>query len=101
MIHLKLIKGLSYTGDVKATAAKPDVFVKDEATAERLVASGFFAKLGRPVEEKAKEVTPEPEPEPEKTVEAEPEETKEPVEAKPVSKAAAGGTKKTTGKAKK
>ena len=97
MIHLKLIKGLSYTGDVKATAAKPDVFVKDEATAERLVASGFFAKLGRPVEEKAKEATPEPE----KTVEAEPEETKEPVEAKPVSKAAAGGTKKTTGKAKK
>lgn len=42
MIHLKLCKGKSYLGAVKATVNKPDVFVEDKKTAERLLKSGYF-----------------------------------------------------------
>lgn len=43
MYHLKLVKGLSYTGVVEATKQHPDVFVEDKATADAAVASGYFA----------------------------------------------------------
>ena len=33
--HLKLVKALSYYGPVKATKEHPDVFVEDEAIADR------------------------------------------------------------------
>lgn len=42
MYHLKLVKGLSYTGVVTATKQHPDVFVEDEATVKAAVASGYF-----------------------------------------------------------
>ena len=42
MVHIRLIKGRSYTGDINATSTKPDVYVDDEAIANRAVASGFF-----------------------------------------------------------
>ena len=47
MYHLKLIKALSYTGAVTATAKKPNVFVEDEATANAAVASGYFELVGK------------------------------------------------------
>ena len=40
--HLKLIRGLSYSGIVSATRQKPDVYVDDEAIAKAAVASGYF-----------------------------------------------------------
>lgn len=40
-MRLKLIQGLSYTGIISATRKNPFVEV-DEATAEELVASGYF-----------------------------------------------------------
>lgn len=40
--HLKLIRGLSYSGIVSATRQKPDVYVDDEAIARAAVASGYF-----------------------------------------------------------
>lgn len=43
MIKLKLIKGLSYSGIVSATAKSPYVSVEDEAAANMAVASGYFA----------------------------------------------------------
>lgn len=42
MYHLKLIKGLSYSGIISATQQKPDVYVDDEAIAKAAVASGYF-----------------------------------------------------------
>ena len=42
MYHLKLIKGLSYFGVVKATSKSPDVFVKEKADADKAVATGYF-----------------------------------------------------------
>lgn len=43
MYHLRLCKALSYTGVVSATKEEPDVFTEDKATAEKAVASGYFA----------------------------------------------------------
>lgn len=43
MFHLRLKKGLSYCGAVKATRSNPDVFTKDKAAADAAVASGYFA----------------------------------------------------------
>lgn len=40
--HLKLIKGLSYSGVVSATRKDPDVYVDDETIANAAVASGYF-----------------------------------------------------------
>ena len=90
MAHLRLIKGRSYTGEVKATKEKPDVFTDDEATAKALVASGYFKRVD----------TAKAEPKaPDEMTEIKPE---EPVkETATDSKAAAGGTKKTTAKSKK
>ena len=42
MYHLKLMKGMSFTGIVEATTDKPDVFTEDKATAESAVATGYF-----------------------------------------------------------
>lgn len=42
MYHIRLCKGLSYYGVVKATRKEPDVFVEDKATADAAVASGYF-----------------------------------------------------------
>ena len=42
MYHLKLIKGLSYTGKVKATANRPHAYVDDKADADYLVSTGYF-----------------------------------------------------------
>lgn len=46
MFHLKLIKGLSYSGIVRATARKPDVFTEDKAVRDAALASGYFAEAG-------------------------------------------------------
>jgi len=45
MYHLRLIKGLSYLGCVKATRSNPDVFVDDEVKYKRLLSSGYFADV--------------------------------------------------------
>ena len=42
MYHLRLIKALSYSGIVEATKQRPDVFVKDKATADKAVVTGYF-----------------------------------------------------------
>ncbi len=66
MYHLKLIKALSYTGAVTATAKKPNVFVEDEATANAAVASGYFELVGNTSEIAEPDPVPvEPEEEPE------------------------------------
>lgn len=61
--RLKLIKALSYCGVVKATREHPEVLVKDKATAEKAVATGYFKLLDG-------EAAPEPpkDPEPGKTL---------------------------------
>lgn len=58
--HLRLVKGLSYCGVVKATKKNPDVFVEDKATADKAVATGYFRLV-----EDGEETTAQP-PEPEK-----------------------------------
>jgi len=45
MYHLKLIKGRSYTGAVKATKAAPDVFTEDEGKYRAALESGFFVEI--------------------------------------------------------
>ena len=42
MFHLRLCKGLSYMGIVRATKAEPDVYVTEEEKAKALVTSGYF-----------------------------------------------------------
>lgn len=42
MFHLRLCKGLSYMGIVRATKAEPDVYVPEEEKARDLVTSGYF-----------------------------------------------------------
>ena len=42
MYRVKLIKGLSYAGAVSATKEQPFVDIKDKATADAVVASGYF-----------------------------------------------------------
>ena len=42
MFHLRLCKGLSYLGIVRATKAEPDVYVPEEEKAKALVVSGYF-----------------------------------------------------------
>lgn len=55
MYALKLIKGLSYSGVVKASQKHPYVQTEDEATANAAVATGYFELVGG---------LPEPEPPP-------------------------------------
>lgn len=57
--HLKLAKGLSYCGVVKATKKNPDVFVEDKATADAAVATGYFKLIEG---EEAPEPPKDPEP---------------------------------------
>lgn len=54
MYHLKLKKGMSYTGVVHATKKMPDVYVEDKQTADAAVASGYFTLIGMttPTEER-------------------------------------------------
>lgn len=42
MFHLRLCKGLSYMGIVRATKAEPDIYVPEEEKAKALVTSGYF-----------------------------------------------------------
>ncbi len=42
MLHLRLCKGLSYSGVVKATKQAPDVFTESEEIAAAAVATGYF-----------------------------------------------------------
>lgn len=46
MYHLRLVKGKTYWGIVKASEEKPDVYVAEREKADSLVASGFFALEG-------------------------------------------------------
>ena len=46
MYHLRLIKGLSYSGVVRATAKKPDVFIDDKAVRDAAISSGYFEEVG-------------------------------------------------------
>lgn len=46
MYHLKLIKGRSYSGAVRATAKNPDVFTEDGAVRDAALASGYFEEVG-------------------------------------------------------
>lgn len=49
MYHLKLCKGLSYSnGKVTATKRNPGVFLDDKATADALLASGYFKLISGP-----------------------------------------------------
>lgn len=45
MYHLKLMKALSYSGIVEATKQKPDVFIKDKATTDKIIATGYFTLI--------------------------------------------------------
>lgn len=45
MYHLRLIKGLSYSGAVSATKANPDVYTDDEVKYQRAMESGYFADI--------------------------------------------------------
>jgi len=45
MYHLRLIKGRSYTGVVRATKAAPDVFVEDEDKYLAAMESGYFKEI--------------------------------------------------------
>lgn len=42
MYRIKLIKALSYSGLVTATAEKPYVDIDDDETAEKILATGYF-----------------------------------------------------------
>lgn len=61
MFHLRLCKGLSYLGIVRATKAEPDVFVQEEEKAKALVNTGYFemvsneAEISRPQTETAEQ----------------------------------------------
>ncbi|MCM1530115.1 MAG: hypothetical protein NC093_08995 [Alistipes sp.] len=45
MYRVKLIKALSYCGLVAATAATPYVDIEDDETAEKVLATGYFATV--------------------------------------------------------
>lgn len=46
MRHLRLKKGLSYTGPgIQATKAQPDVFLEDDAAADAAIATGYFMEV--------------------------------------------------------
>lgn len=50
MFHLRLCKGLSYFGIVRATKAEPDVFVQEEEKAKALVTTGYFERVSNEAE---------------------------------------------------
>lgn len=43
--HLKLCKALSYTGIISATKKKPDVYIEDEETYKKALATGYFTDV--------------------------------------------------------
>lgn len=45
MYHIKLIKGMSYSGAVTATRITPDVFIENEAEYVSAMKSGYFVDL--------------------------------------------------------
>ena len=45
MYHIRLIKGMSYSGAVTATRRHPDVFTENEAEYTSAMKSGYFADL--------------------------------------------------------
>ena len=57
MYRIKLIKALSYSGLVTATAASPYVDIEDDETAEKVLATGYFETVF--VESKTLESTEE------------------------------------------
>lgn len=61
MYHIRLTKALSYSGEVKATAEKPDVFIEDSAVYDRVMESGYFSLVSAgPKELKVTEAEGEP-----------------------------------------
>lgn len=46
MRHLKLSKGLSYDGIVKASKDKPDVYLDDDGKADAALETGYFDEVG-------------------------------------------------------
>ena len=46
MYHLRLTKGLSYSGIVRATKKNPDVYTDDGAVRDAALASGYFVEVG-------------------------------------------------------
>lgn len=59
MFHLRLIKGLSYDGAVRASAGAPDVFTNDPEKYRAALASGYFEEIHDV--QAATEEDPEPE----------------------------------------
>lgn len=53
MYHLRLVKGKSYWGIVKASEEQPDVFVQEKEKADHLVKTGFFSLVGEESEQDA------------------------------------------------
>lgn len=45
MYHLRLMKGLSYSGAVSATKDHPDVYVEDEKRYQAAMKSGYFEEI--------------------------------------------------------
>ncbi len=67
MYHIRLIRGMSYSGAVTASRRCPDVFTEDEVAYASAMKSGYFADLtagdgvrGREDKEAAAESTIEP-----------------------------------------
>lgn len=58
MYRVKLIKGLSYTGAIHATKAKPFVDVEDKNVADAAVASGYFELVDAADETNVETATP-------------------------------------------
>lgn len=53
MYHLRLVKGKTYWGIVKASEEEPDVFVQEKEKADHLVKTGFFSMVGEETEQDA------------------------------------------------
>lgn len=59
MYHLRLAKGKSYWGVVKASEEKPDVLVHEKEKADRLVKTGFFTLVGEGAEQEVEQKNPD------------------------------------------
>lgn len=55
MYHLRLVKGKTYWGIVKASEEKPDVFVQEKEKADHLMKTGFFSMVGEEDEQDAEQ----------------------------------------------
>lgn len=54
MYHLRLVKGKSYWGVVRAFEKAPDVYVPEKEQAEKLLSSGYFILIDDAAEERKK-----------------------------------------------